>query len=131
MLKIVIAFLRNRTMLVKYKGKQSTIKSLPGGGPQGTLLALLLFLVLINDVGFENQTNNAGDIVTSKRNMKIVNEIHIFVCLSFYIFLFLSVYILPHSTYLENPSYSQDRMALFPEWTTHPPRCLTLRSFSI
>ena len=53
------------------------VKSLPGCGPQGTLLGLLLFIVLINDVGFEGQENNAGDIITSKRNMKATNEIHL------------------------------------------------------
>ena len=77
LLKIVISFLKDREMLVKYKDKLSSIKHLPGGGPQGTLLALLLFLVLINDVGFEGQLNNAGDIITSKRNMKTANEIHL------------------------------------------------------
>ena len=64
-------------MIVKYKGKQSSVKSLPGGGPQGTLLGLLLFIVLINDVGFEDQVNNAGEFITSKRNMKTVNDIHL------------------------------------------------------
>ena len=63
-------------MLVRYKGKQSGIKSLPGGGPQGTLLGLLLFIVLINDAGFEGQINNVGDLITSKKIMKAVNEIH-------------------------------------------------------
>ena len=64
-------------MIVKYKGKQSSVQSLPGGGPQGTLLGLLLFIVLINDVGFEDQVNNAGEVITSKRNMKTINEIHL------------------------------------------------------
>ena len=77
LLKIVIAFLSNRKMRVRYKGKWSSIKSLPGGGPQGTLLGLLLFIVLINDVGFQGQTNNTGDIITSKRNMKKLNQIHL------------------------------------------------------
>ena len=77
LLKIVIAFLSDRMMQVKYKGKVSGVKSLPGGGPQGTLLGLLLFIVLINDVGFKGQENNAGDIITSKRNMKAANEIHL------------------------------------------------------
>ena len=77
LLRIVIAFLSDRKMTVRYRGKQSSIKSLPGGGPQGTLLGLLLFIVLINDVGFQGQENNTGDIITSKRNMKAVNEIHL------------------------------------------------------
>ena len=77
LLKIVMAFLTGREMLVRYKGKQSGIKALPGGGPQGTLLGLLLFIILINDVGFEDQRNNVGDIVTSRKNMKNANLIHL------------------------------------------------------
>ena len=77
LLKIVIAFLTDRKMLVRYKGEQSKVKTLPGGGPQGTLLGLLLFIVLINDVGFDGQTNNTGEIITSKKNMKAANQIHL------------------------------------------------------
>ena len=77
LLKVVMAFLSGRTMIVRYKGKKSSAKNLPGGGPQGTLLGLLLFLVLINDAGFDGQLNNAGDLLTSKRNMKEVNKIHL------------------------------------------------------
>jgi hypothetical protein len=53
LLKVVIAFLTDRQMVVRYKGEKSSVKSLPGGGPQGTLLGLFLFLVLINDTGFQ------------------------------------------------------------------------------
>ena len=67
LLNIVISFLTDRSMFDLYKGGQSSIKPLPGGGPQGTLLALLLFLVIINDVGFENQLNNAGELATPKK----------------------------------------------------------------
>ena len=77
LLRIVIGFLTDRKMYVRYRGKQSSIKSLPGGGPQGTLLGLLLFIVLINDVGFPGQLNNAGELITSKRSMKAINEIHL------------------------------------------------------
>ena len=59
LLKLVIAFLSNRSMKVKYKGKMSESYPLPGGGPQGALLGLFLFLVLINDLGFEGQENNS------------------------------------------------------------------------
>ena len=64
-------------MMVRYKGKHSSVKSLPGGGPQGTLLGLFLFLILINDVGFEGQLNNVGELATKKRNVKAVNQIHL------------------------------------------------------
>ena len=36
-----------------------------------------MFIVLINDVGFEGQKNNTGDLITSKKNLKTVNEIHL------------------------------------------------------
>ena len=34
LLKIVMAFLKERIMVVRYKGATSSQKSLPGGGPQ-------------------------------------------------------------------------------------------------
>ena len=77
LLKLVIAFLQDRCMKVKYKGKYSTLFSLPGGGPQGTLLGLFLFLVLINDAGFGGQVNNVGELITSKMKVREMNEIHL------------------------------------------------------
>ena len=77
LLKVVMAFLSNRKMVLRYKGEVSSLKDLPGGGPQGTLLGLLLFLVYINEAGFENQLNNTGDLLTSRRNMKVANTIHL------------------------------------------------------
>ena len=76
LLRLVVAFLTNRTMRVKYKGKYSSLFSLPGGGPQGTLLGLFLFLILVNDVGFCDQMNNVGDEVTKKK-VKVLNQIHL------------------------------------------------------
>ena len=77
LLKIVISFLKDRTMKVRFDGCESMIKQLPGGGPQGTLIALLLFLVLVNDLGFQGQSNNAGAIATSKHKIKMANELHL------------------------------------------------------
>ena len=48
-------------MILKYKKETADVRDLPGGGPQGTLLGLFLFLVLINDLGFEDQENNLAD----------------------------------------------------------------------
>ena len=40
-------------------------------------MGLLLFLVLINELGFEGQQNNAGELLTSKSNMININQIHL------------------------------------------------------
>ena len=32
---------------------------------------------MINDIGFNDQKNNAGDLITSKKNLKQANEIHL------------------------------------------------------
>ena len=77
LLKIVISFLTDRRMIVRYKGETSSVKKLPGGGPQGALLGLLLFLVLVNEVGFDNQSNENGEIITCKKRVKQLNELHL------------------------------------------------------
>ena len=61
-------------MVVKYKGECSNMKQLPGGGPQGALLGLFLFLILINDVGFNDQHNDIGEINTCKKRLRQVDE---------------------------------------------------------
>lgn len=77
LMKLVIVFLSERERIVRYKGQSSSKRSLPGGGPQGTLLGLLLFLVLINDAGFDNQVNNVGNIATCHKKIKLINKIHL------------------------------------------------------
>ena len=68
LLNLVMGFLSERSMVVKYKGTTTERKSLPGGGPQGTLLGLLLFLVLINDCGSGEHVKNIGEQITNKKD---------------------------------------------------------------
>ena len=64
LLNVVSGFLLDRSMVVKYKGVTTESKNLPGGGPQGTLLGLLLFLVLVNQCGFEANECDIGEKIT-------------------------------------------------------------------
>ena len=63
LLQIVIGFLENREIEVHYKGIKSSKKPLPGGGPQGTVLGMFLFLILINAAGFKNIARNTGEVI--------------------------------------------------------------------
>ena len=51
LLKILISYLTERTMTVKYKGVLSAPQSLPGGTVQGSELGILLFIVELSDAG--------------------------------------------------------------------------------
>ena len=77
LLLLVIAFLKDRKMKVNFHGKSSSEKYLPGGGPQGTIIALILFLVLINDLGFSGQLNNAGEVITKITRTYVEGKIHL------------------------------------------------------
>ena len=66
LLNIVIGFLSERELIVRYKGGSSSRKAMPGGGPQGTRLGLLLFLILINAAGYPNLEKHLGAKITGK-----------------------------------------------------------------
>ena len=70
LLKVVIGFLENRELILTYKGQESSRKKMPGGGPQGTILGMFLFLILINDAGFVNQNMEIGKKITSAANTR-------------------------------------------------------------
>ena len=78
LLSIVIGFLENRELVVNFKGESSEKKALPGGGPQGTLLGMFLFLILINAAGFKELNKNTGEIITKQWNKrKSMKRIHL------------------------------------------------------
>ena len=72
-----MGFLTERELIVRYRGKQSDRKWLPGGSPQGTRLGLFLFLILINAAGYEEHEKHLGEHITLKQNKrKIIPSIH-------------------------------------------------------
>ena len=63
LLRVVMGFLTYRKLILRYKGGSSSKKSLPGGAPQETRLGLFLFLILINDAGYQYQYHkNMGQL---------------------------------------------------------------------
>ena len=78
LLHIVIGFLEDREMEVNFKGAKSSRRKLPGGCPQGTVLGMFLFLILINGAGFRNKIKNTGKVITANPNKrKPLDEIHL------------------------------------------------------
>ena len=78
LLKIVMGFLEERELILRYKGCSSSRKSLPGGGPQGTKLGLFLFLILINAAGYQKLEKNTGLIITQNmQRRKPLQDIHL------------------------------------------------------
>ena len=78
LLNIVIGFLTERDMILRFKGHSSRSESLPGGGPKGTLLGLFLFLILINAAGYDHLVKHLGEHITKKLNKRTpMTNIHL------------------------------------------------------
>ena len=78
LLKIIIGFLTQRELILRYKGGSSSRKSMPGGGPQGTRLGLFLFLILINAACSGILEKHIGEKITEKMNKrKPLTNIHL------------------------------------------------------
>ena len=73
LLEMIIAFLSDRELIVRHRGKYSSRKNLPGGTPQGTRLGMFLFLVLINFAGIptDQLSLNIGDQITNKKRTRM------------------------------------------------------------
>ena len=74
LLKIVIGYLTERELIVSYKGEDSERKAMPGGGPQGTVLGMFLFLILINDAGYSKDNEDIGKKITTSMNKRTEME---------------------------------------------------------
>ena len=53
LLKILVSYPTDRSMIIRYKGVQSSRHFMPGGSPQGALLGVLLYLVYVSDIGMD------------------------------------------------------------------------------
>ena len=69
-LKIVIGFLKNRKLRVKMNGKSSSTKDMPGGGPQGTILGLRIFIIDFNLVGNSSSSSSLGEFMTAPASQR-------------------------------------------------------------
>ena len=78
LLRIIIGFLSDRELILRYKGGQSERKRLPGGSPQVTRLGMFLFLIMINFAGFpfEDIERETGKRITQFRR-KPLNKLHL------------------------------------------------------
>ena len=78
LLNIIIGFLSNRELILRYKGSESERKQLPGGSPQGTRLGMFLFLIMINFAGFpfHEIERETGKVITMKRR-KPMMKLHL------------------------------------------------------
>ena len=72
---MLISYLTDRKMKVKFNGEMSDFLSLVGGGPQGTLIGQLEYLV---------QSNDNADTVSPEDRLKYIDDLSVLqlVCLS-------------------------------------------------
>ena len=75
LLRIIMGFLSDRELILRYKGGQCERKRLPGGSPQGTRLGMFLFLIMINFAGFPFQDieRETGKWITQQRRKPLDN----------------------------------------------------------
>ena len=77
LLNLVMGFLSDRKMKVRYKGNITGERRIPGGGPQGSLLGGFLFLILINLCGFREEYPNVGEQICVPRNKFEAATLHV------------------------------------------------------
>ena len=54
-LRLILSYLKNRKMIVRFRGCESPEKDIPGSAPQGTLLGVVIYLLYINPIGFPGE----------------------------------------------------------------------------
>ena len=70
-IRLIMSYLENRKMKLRFRGCVSDPEDMPGGMPQGTLLGVILYILYINPVGFPAE-------VTLKCSEAIHNYLEVF-----------------------------------------------------
>ena len=69
LLRLILSYLQNRKMILRFRNCSSDPKDLPGGCPQGTLIGVILYILYINPIGFPGEvTLQVNDIVNKYWN---------------------------------------------------------------
>ena len=55
LLRILLSYLKNRMMILRFRNCCSHPKCLPGGCPQGTLIGVILYILYINPIGYPGE----------------------------------------------------------------------------
>ena len=55
LLRLILSYLHNRKMILRFRNCSSDPKDLPGGCPQGTLIGVILYILYINQIGFPGE----------------------------------------------------------------------------
>ena len=77
LLRIIAGFLEDRTMTMAFRQGRSESKSMPGGGPAGTTLSLLMFIVLVNSTANPGTKQQWGQLLSAPfRGRKSVDMLH-------------------------------------------------------
>ena len=116
LIPILVSYLSGRKMKVKYNGEESDILTLIGGGPQGTLIGQLMYLV---------QTNSNVDHVDPADRFKYIDDLSILQVISlaglltdynFHLHVASDIGIDQH--FLPSSSYGvQDQLNTISQWT--------------
>ena len=69
LLRLLLSYLQNRKMILRFRNCNSSARDLPGGCPQGTLIGVILYILYINPIGFPGEiTLQVNDIIKNYWN---------------------------------------------------------------
>merc|ERR1712237_77015 len=77
LLRIIAGFLEDRTMTMAFRQGRSKSKPMPGGGPAGTTLGLLMFIILVNSTANPGTKQQWGHLLSAPlQGRKSVDMLH-------------------------------------------------------